>query len=331
MIALGAACLKESPSAATDADGLLPPDITERPPVADGGAPPLTTEIKPLLPSEFIFRRGSQVLAFNLSANTERTLFDGDGLLALDLSPDRHSFVALLNTPTGQSSPILSVGLDGRQRVTIRKVEPQTSAMVDYNLYASTWSTDGSMVFFQLTIRGAAGSMSTFSGTHAHYFTVATSTGAAAGCTTDGSVRAHPTDSTRVLVYQTDACGVPHPGLTEYAVPPFRPVKFLAASTELSPKLVFDWMHDGSVAYVANDGSLLRLDGATGAKSVLYKPDSTHLVDDFSVGPADELIVSLATVVGDGKKAPTNLYQVFPDTGMATQLTIDGTSSWPRW
>jgi hypothetical protein len=332
MIFLGAACLKESPSAATDAAGLLPTDITEQPTGADGGPAGSTTDIKPLLPSEFIFRRGRLVLAYDLSSNTERVLFDGEGLLALDLSPDRLTFVGVVTTPSGQSSPILSVSLDGRKRVTLRKGSTQSSDSIKYTLYGTTWSTDGSMVFFQFKIRGlGGGSGNTFSGTHANYFTIATSMGGESGCKTDGLMRAHPTDSTRVLLVQTDACGVPHPGLTEYALPPFLPVKFLVADTELSPNLVFDWLHDGSVAYVAKDGSLFRLDGTSGAKSVLYKPDAVHLVDDFAVGTADEIIVSLATIGSGDQEPPTNLFQVFPETGMAKQLTTDGVSFWPRW
>jgi hypothetical protein len=329
MIILGAACLNESSTTSGDAAGLLPTDIPEQPAGADGGAAS-STEIRPLIPSEFIFRRGTQVLAYDLASNTERGLFDGKDLTALDLSPNRQSFVAVKDTPSSQIAPILSVSLDGRRHMILRAVDVNISSEITYRLYSTNWSADGSKIFFQFTIVGLPASGGSFNDTHANYFSLSDSKGAKSACKTDGSIRAHPTDPNRVLIYLKEACGVPHAGLTEYTVSPFLPVKLLVPATEFGPKLFYEWLYDGSIVYLAKDGSLLHLD-ASGGKSVYFKPDSTHTVDNFASGPAGESIASLYTVGVDAKDPPTNIYRVFPDTGAVTQLTTDGNSFWPKW
>jgi hypothetical protein len=238
--------------------------------------------------------------------------------------------VAVANTPSSQIAPILSVSLDGRRRTSLRMVQAKIASGITYDLYSTTWSADGSKVFFQFTITGLPDTGGVFSATHANYFAPSDSKDTESGCKTDGPIRAHPTDSNRVLIYVADPCGVPHPGLTEHTVSPLLPVKLLVPATELAPRLLWEWLHDGSIVYLAKDGSILHLD-ASGARSVYYKPDSTHAVDNATAGPAGEFIMSLYTLGVDEEHPPINIYRLFPDTGMVTPLTTDGKTFWPRW
>jgi hypothetical protein len=125
----------------------------------------------------------------------------------------------------------------------------------------------------------------------------------------------NPVDPNRVLVFQTESCEGVGRGLTEYSVNSFHPVKLLVPAAEFGGNLEFDWLHDGSgIIYLANDG-LVRLDLATSARTVFYKFDPNVYVL-LAVGPGDEVIVSIQGNL-PMKNPPSDIYHVFPETGMA--------------
>jgi hypothetical protein len=334
MTVLGASCLKESAPAAMDAGGLLPPDITEQPPANDAGPVGPSTEIKPLLRSEFIFlrlgplRKTEEVLAYDLATSLVRVLFDSSDVVDLVLAPDRQSFLGVNDPRSSGISPIFKVSLDGKQRRAIYALDAANTPELSFVVDGPVWSIDGTKVFYDYTIIGRPAAGGSFRNTKAAYFTVGTVPVAESqsDCETPGMVRPHPTDANRALLHQSKPCGMIGVGLVEYTVSPFAPVKLLTGDND-GP---FEYLHDGSVIYEAKDGAVLRLDGSTGAKTMIYKPDSTHQVDELAVGPADEILVVLASI-GVDKKDQWDIYRLFPETGMTTRLTTDGNSYHPKW
>jgi hypothetical protein len=317
-----------------DAGGLLPTDITEQPPANDAGPVGPSSEVKPLLPSEFIFlrlgplRKTEDVLAYDLATSLVRVLFESTDLVDLVLAPDRQSFLGVNDPRSGGISPIFKVSLDGRQRRVVYVSDAANTPELNFVIDAPVWSIDGTKVFYDFTIKGHPTGGGSFRNTYASYFSVGTAppAGSQSKCETLELVRPHPTDANRALLDQSKPCGMTDVGLVEYTVYPFAPVKVLTGDND-GP---FEYLHDGSVIYEAKGGTVLRLDGSTGAKTMIYKPDSTHQVDELAVGPGDEILLVLASV-GVDKKDQWDIYRLFPETGMTTPLTTDGNSYHPKW
>jgi hypothetical protein len=328
-------CLKEKADPADDS-GLLPPDLAVPPGNNDGGLPTTSTAAQPLRPSEFVFRRGSRVLAYDLAANTERELFDARDVWAVKPSPDRKSFVGLeANVPSDRIAKILWLSLDGQPRVA-RAAKVNTDPRFFYYIFDPTWSSDGSNVFYFLQIE-FFGPESTFTNTHPSYFNAASPTlGEISSCNVSpsSSPASNPIDPTRVLFFRTEYCQGLGPGLTEFSITPpnpFRATRRLVPSAEFGYNREFDWLHDGSgIVYTAKDG-LVRLDLTTGARSVFYRFAASSRVY-IDVGPGDEIIASIeAFPTQTVPHPPVDIYRVFPETGVATPLTTDGKSSSPSW
>jgi hypothetical protein len=333
-LGFGSSCRSEKGTPAMEGGGLLPTDVTTRPAAQDGEAPASMGEPKPLLPTEFVFRREGQVLAYDLAANRPRLLFANKEVIYLDLSPDRKWLLGTSVHKTYQMTPpFLSVSVDGQQTRTTYQGKTMDTT-IEYNNFAPSWSTDGTKIFFVINYFSMVGT-EIFTESHPVVVDLTTQRATTADCEAATKARprarAHPVDPNVVLILQGKACAAAGAGLNEFTVTPFAPRRTLLPFSELDDQQAFEWQHDGAGVIYLGKGGLIRLDVATGTKTPIYKPDSNAFIYSFAVGPADEIVVALASRGVDAGTLPTDIYRVSPETGMATALTSDGKSYGPTW
>jgi hypothetical protein len=344
--AIGAAlsvsgCLNEAPAdGKTDpmADGgQLPSDgnVGRTADEPDAGVSIPSAEITPVGRSEFIFTRGSQLLAFDVVARAERVLFDSPDVgFEPDLSPDRKWVVMISGRGRvpGRGSPLWKVSVDGAQWTKLYQLEVMNTSMFFYSLEHPTWSTDASKVLYGLQILGFTG-MSYFIATSPNFVALdGTSASESSTCDTKGKPRPYPRDPSLVLLYQSKTCAMIARGLNEFTVSPLMPRRIVVPGAELGGSNNFDWLPDGAgLIYEGSDG-LTRFEFASGAKTAFFKTtDPKVSIDDLAVGPAGEIIVTLETKTMDPDKPAYDLYRVMPESGQAVPLTTGGGSRSPSW
>jgi hypothetical protein len=342
---LGVACLNEATSdpprtETTDpmtGGGGSPGDAAiARPdddPDAAGPAP--AAEITPVAKSEFVFKRGLQLLAYDVVARSERVLFAApDEGFEPDLSPDRKWLVMISGRGRvpGRGSPLWKASVDGAQWTKVYQLEVMNTDKVFYSLDYPTWSIDASKVFYGLHILGF---------TDTSFFTAISpnftafdgkSPSGSSTCDIAGKMRPYPDDPNLVLIYQTKTCAMMARGLNEFTVAPLAPRRIVVPGTELAGAHNFDWLPDGSGLIYEGTEGLTRFEFSSGAKTAFFKlTDPDGAIDDLAVGPAGEIIVALRTKGPDPDHPAYDLFRVMPDSGQAVALTTGGTSRGPSW